>query len=265
LDVNLPVFGLLNDLPNTLNPNFEVKISTILEQLLYKAYSDFYIGGQIFYINQNFTSKNLEGEIFLNKMGIESLNRGAIGFSASYDTRDKNEKFYPTNSIWINLSVNSFPKFFGSDKTFYNGMINARKYLTLGKENDVLALQYFGFFCSKDTPDGALAALGAKNILRGFPIGKYKTRFMNAIQTEYRYTISKTNFRLAPFIGYAKLTGGSKGTSSGDRTSNNGNYSSGGIGLHYILAKKYQLDYRIDIAYSSDDETSIYASINQAF
>jgi len=35
--------------------------------------------------------------------------------------------------------------------------------------------------------------------------------------------------------------------------------------VHYILEKNYQLDYRIDVVYSSDDEVSVYASINQAF
>jgi hypothetical protein len=88
---------------------------------------------------------------------------------------------------------------------------------------------------------------------------------MSAAQFEYRYSIKDTRFRVAPFGGYANLSGGSKGTDTGNRDKNNGNYYSGGVGVHYILDKKHQLDYRVDLAYSSDDETSIYASINQAF
>ncbi len=75
--------------------------------------------------------------------------------------------------------------------------------------NDVLALQYMGQFCSENTPDGALSPLGARNVIRGFPIGKYKTRYMNAIQGEYRYAIKQTRFRVVPFIGFARLDGGS--------------------------------------------------------
>jgi len=88
---------------------------------------------------------------------------------------------------------------------------------------------------------------------------------MLALQGEYRYKIPKTSFRIAPFVGFANLSGGSKGTNFGNRNKDNGNYYSGGFGIHYILSKKEQLDYRIDIAYTNDNETSIYAAINQAF
>jgi hypothetical protein len=256
---------ILPTLPDVLSPNFEVKIFMAMQNIMYMVAKNIYIGGHIFYVGQEFNGKNLEGELFLITNGVESVNRGGMGVAFSYDTRLKNEKFYPKNAVLVNMAYSIFPKFLGSDIEFDSFMINARKYLSLGKENDVLALQYYGQFCSEDTPDGALSALGARNILRGFPIGKYKTRYLNAIQTEYRYTINKTNFRIAPFVGYANLSGGSKGTQNGNRDNNNGDYYSGGIGLHYILAKEYQLDYRIDLAYSSDDEVSVYASINQAF
>jgi len=253
------------ELPSEIDINFKVKIFSVLEQLLYKIKKDLYIGGQIFYVDQAFSAEDLSGQWFLKDRGIESFSRGGLGVTLSYDTRTKDEKFYPRDSTWINVSLSDFPKFLGSDTEFFNGLINARKYISFGKDNDVFALQYYGQFCSKDTPDGALAALGMKNIIRGYPIGKYKARYMNAFQTEYRYTILKTNFRIAPFVGYANLSGGSKGTEAGNRDGDNGNYYSGGMGVHYILATKYQLDYRIDVAYSNDDEVSVYASINQAF
>lgn len=254
------------DLPiNVMEPNFDVKIDAILQQTMYLLQDNFYIGGQIFYIAQDFTAKNEAGRLFLLTNGIESVNRGGVGIILSYDTRGKNEKFYPTNSLFINGSFNYFPKFMGSKDSFYNVLINARKYMPGFTKNDVLAVQFLGQYCSQNTPDGALAALGARNVIRGFPIGKYKTRYLNAFQAEYRYSIEETRFRIAPFVGYANLSGGSKGTITGNREKNNGNYYSGGCGVHYILDKKHQLDYRVDVAYSSDKETSVYASINQAF
>jgi len=255
----------LPNLPDYFYPGFEVKIDAFMQQFMYLLYPRFYIGGHFAYIAQNFSASNQEGKIFLNTRGIESSKRGGIGMVLSYDTRSKQEKFYPKDSTLINLNFTLFPSFLGTDIEFSNFIINARHYIPLFHNKDVLALQYVGQFCSKDTPDGALAALGARNVLRGFPIGKYKTRYMNAIQSEYRYTITNTRFRLAPFIGYARLDGGSKGTDTGNRDKDNGNYYSGGIGLHYILSKKHQLDYRLDLAYSSDDEVSVYATLNQAF
>ena len=246
-------------------PNINVTVDGALQQLLYLVHDNIYLGGHVFYMKQDFQADNQEGELFLQLNGIESSSRGGIGALFSYDTRTKQEKFYPTNSTFINFSFNYFPEFLGSPKVFYNGLLNARKYFPLGKENDILALQYFAQLCSEETPDGALAALGAKSIIRGFPIGKYKTRYMNAFQAEYRYTIGHSRFRVAPFAGYANLSGGSKGTNTGNRDSNNGNYYSAGAGLHYILEKNHQLDYRIDLVYSSDEEVSVYASLNQAF
>jgi len=246
-------------------PNLHVTVDGALQQFLYLVHKNIYFGGHAFYMKQVFEADNAEGEFFLKSNGITDSSRGGIGALLSYDTRTKKEKFYPTDSTFVNLSFNYFPEFLGSDKVFYNGLINARKYLPLGKSNDILALQYLGQFCSENTPDGALSALGARNVLRGFPIGKYKTRYMNAFQAEYRYTIGQTRFRLAPFAGYANLSGGSKGTATGNRDSDNGNYYSGGAGVHYILEKKHQLDYRIDLVYSSDEEVSVYASMNQAF
>jgi len=253
-------------IPDVINPNFEVTIDAILEQLLYMFRDDIYFGGQVFYLDQRIDARNEEGEFFMRSNGIESLKRGGYGLTFSYDTRTKDEKFYPRDSYWINLSFNNFPKFMGSNTEFYNFMLNARKYIPFGKKDDVLALQFYGQYSSEDTPDGALPAMGAKNIIRGFPIGKYKARFLNSAQVEYRWRLKDTSFRFVPFFGYANLSGGSKGTGENqNRDSNNGDYYSQGLGFHYILSKDYQLDYRLDVVYSSDDEVSVYATINQAF
>jgi hypothetical protein len=246
-------------------PNLEVTIDAALQQFLYLLQDNLYLGSQIFYIKQTFAPSNQDGELFLRENGIESSERFGIGAMLSYDTRSKKEKFYPTNSTFINLSYNYFIKTLDTQKAFYNVIINARKYFPFGKANDIVALQFLGQYCSEATPDGALAALGARSVLRGFPIGKYKTRYLSAAQAEYRYTIKDSRFRVVPFGGFANLSGGSQGTQTGNRDKDNGNYYSAGLGVHYILEKKHQLDYRVDLVYSSDDEVSLYASLNQAF
>ena len=126
-------------------------------------------------------------------------------------------------------------------------------------------MQFYVQLSSANTPDGALAALGARSMLRGFPIGLHKTRHMVGTQGEYRYLIGNTRFRLTAFAGYANMSGGSKGVDGHNRDKDNGNYYSGGMGLHYILDKKQQLDYRVNLAYTNEKESAIYAGINQAF
>ncbi len=259
LPVDLPIYG------DTIEPHFEVTVYGAFEQLLYRPIEHWYVGGHIFYLSQSFKATDEEGALFLIRNGITDSNRGGFGGVVSYDTRSDTEKFYPVDATLVNLNVNAFPSFLGSGESFYNVMINARLYIPGWSQGDVFATQFFGQYCSENTPDGALSALGARNILRGFPIGKYKTRYLSALQGEYRYTLGESRFRFVLFGGYARLDGGSKGTEYGNRDRDNGNYYSGGTGVHYVLSKEYGLDYRIDVALSSDSEVSVYAMINQAF
>ena len=261
---------LLPSLPPTIPSgstiDFNVEIFAALQQFLYLLYPSWYVGGQVFYVDQKFKATNLAGQAFLRENGIENAKRGGYGFNIAYDTRSKTEKLFAMHSTWIDLTVNHFPTALGSSKNYYNGMLNVRKYMPGFKESDVFATQFYAQYSSKYTPDGALSALGARNILRGFPIGLHKARNMLALQGEYRYRIQATRFRATAFAGVAKLSGGSYGNGSDhNRENHNGNYSSGGLGIHYILSKKEQLDYRLNVAYSSDHETSVYAGLNQAF
>jgi len=265
LDISVPVADDSAD--------FDVTISVIGQQLLYQVIEDFYVGGQVFYIDQRFNGQNNAGLAFLKSRGIEDSTRGGYGLTFNYDSRTKIEKFYPTDSSFVGLTANHFPVVLGVTETYYNATLNARKYIPGFSTGDVFAMQFFGQYSSEKTPDGALAALGARSIIRGFPIGEYKARNMLATQGEYRYTITNSSFRLTAFGGYANLSGGSQdviinvGTKElvGNRNGDNGHYYSGGVGVHYILAKKQQLDYRVDVAYTNEKETSVYASLNQAF
>ena len=261
-DINIPVTPVG---PIEGNAQFDVRINIVAQQLLYQVVENFYAGGQLFYINQTFNALNDLGRVFLVTKGVEDSNRVGFGATLSYDTRSKKEIFYPRDAEWVNFVANDFPESLGTDEHYYNLVLNARKYMHGFKEDDVLALQAFGQYSSTDTPDGALAALGSRSILRGFSIGQYKARHMVAVQGEYRYQITNTDFRLAAFGGYANLSGGSKGTKIGDREEDNGHYYSGGVGVRYTIQEKQDIDYRVDFAATNTNDYAIYANINQAF
>jgi len=266
---DFPSDFLTPTIPNFINIDdgikFNAKVYVATQQILYKLSKNIYAGGQLNYINQKFTGKNLAGDAFLKEKGIKDSSRGGYGVTLSYDTRKKNQKLYPKDSSLVDAMVNQFPEFFGTENQYYSMVLDAKNYISGFKSTDVFAMQFYAQYSSENTPDGALASLGSRNILRGFPIGLYKARHMLATQGEYRYRIDNTRFRLTVFGGFANLTGGSKGTSSGNRDQDNGNYYSGGLGFHYILVEKQQMDYRINIAYTNDHEASVYASIKQAF
>jgi len=248
------------------NAQFDVSIFVAAEQFLYRVKDHVYLGGQLFYINQKFTAQNKAGQLFLTGSGVNDSSRLGFGATYSYDTRSKTEKFYPREAVWMTLMANDFPASWGSSEHYYNVLLNARDYVKGFKDDDVVATQFFAQYSSEETPDGALAALGSRSILRGFVIGQYKARNMIAVQSEYRYQITNTDFRLAAFAGYANLNGGSKGTGQNtNRERDNGNYVSGGVGVRYTIQEKQGVDYRVDFAATSTNDYAVYANINQAF
>ena len=251
-------------LPET-SANFQTNVFIFNQQLLYQVIEDVYIGGQFFYTKQSFDSKNALGNAFLIANGIEDSSVGAIGLIVNYDTRTKSGKLYPRNSTYATLTYNYSPQSLGNSTDFSNLEIDYKKYIDGFKKDDVVALQAYLKTCSENTPDGSLAALGIKNVLRGFSIGQYKARHMAAIQSEYRYALTDTDFIFTAFAGYANLSGGSNGTSTGNRDSNNGDYISGGIGTQYFIQKKAGVVYRVDLVTTNKNEQSIYATVNQAF
>ena len=258
------------DLPVGISPDdqieYNVEIYVAYQQFLYEVSNNFYFGPQVYYIDQKFNATNEAGKLFLVGNGIEDSSRGGYGFTLNYDSRTKSEKFYPIDSSFVGLMVTQFPEWMGIDEKYSNAILNARKYTHGFRKQDVFAMQLYVHLSSENTPDGALAGLGSRNMLRGFPIGLYKTRHLVGTQGEYRYLIRDTSFRLTAFGGFANLSGGSKGN-GGDfnRDKDNGNYYSGGVGVHYILDKSQGLDYRVNLAYTNKHEASLYASINQAF
>lgn len=253
---------------------FDVGVASVGQMMLFETAKHLFIGGHTLYVTQNYSNANLDGDLFLKAKGVENSSRGSVGVDFAYDTRLKNEKYYPYNAIWAQLILSAFPEALGSEENYYSAVLNARIYTPGFKPSDVWANQFFGKYVTKNAPDAGLAALGARSVLRGFAVGQFKARLLSALQTEYRYQIEKTRFKLVAFAGAANLSGGSKGTTyqtpngntkTFNRDGDNGNYYSGGLGIRYTIQPEAGIDFRVDMAYSSENEASIYAQINQAF
>lgn len=244
---------------------FDVDVTFVGQKLLYQIEKNYWLGGHAFYISQQFSNPNKAGKDFIESSGIENSSRGAVGLDASYDTRSKKERFYARDAEWFSLSATSFPSALGAEETYCSLLADLRLYRPGFNEEDVWANQFYGKYTSENAPDGGLAALGSRNVLRGFPLGKYKARYLTAFQSEYRYQFVDTNYRAVVFAGIANLSGGSSGTESGSREENNGYYYSGGVGVRYAIQKRSGVDLRVDIVITNDNEQSIYVGLNQAF
>lgn len=147
---------------------------------------------------------------------------------------------------------------------YYYAIINARHYAEGFKAGDVWAWQFYGQYSSDKTPDTGLPTLSGKSLLRGFPAGQFRARYLSGVQTEYRYQIPDTRFRLAVFGGVAHLSGESNGSSGASRE-DDGWYSAGGVGARYAIQPKTGVDLRLDLVTTSENEQSIYLMLSQSF
>jgi hypothetical protein len=241
---------------------YQIKSFLIDQKLLSQFRDDFYIGGRISYKNLKYSPNNEAGGDFIFNNGIVDEESVAIGAAISLDSREN--KYYPREAYWVDIDLTANPSALGADESYSQFILNARYYATGVNQGDVWASQFFGHYASSKTPDSGLPTLSGKSMLRGFPAGQFKARFLTGVQTEYRYQIVDSPFRLIGFLGAAELDGGSYG--QGERArDDDGWYYAGGLGLRYAIQRRTGVDLRLDLVTTSENEESIYLTLNQAF
>ena len=73
-----------------------------------------------------------------------------------------------------------------------------------------------------------------------------------------------TPFKYIAFAGVARLNGGSYGEGGRSRD-DDGTYWAGGLGVRYAIQRRTGVDMRLDLVTTSEDEESVYLTLNQAF
>jgi hypothetical protein len=241
---------------------YKIKSFLVSQKLLFRVLNNFYAGGRVFYKKAEYSPNNASGGDFLRENGIVDQENGGIGAAVSWDTREN--KYFPRNSYWVDLDVDAAPSSLGADDNYNWLTLNARYYGPGFRDADVWAHQFFGQYASEKTPDGDLPTLSGKSVLRGFPAGQFRARYLNGAQTEYRYVLENTAYKFIAFAGIAKLDGGSNGNAGKERD-DDGNYWAAGLGLRYAIQRRTGVDLRLDLVTTSEDEESIYLTLNQAF
>lgn len=241
---------------------YQIKSFLIDQKLLTQWRENFYIGGRILYKNLQYSPNNDAGKDFIYENGIVDEESVGIGAAVSFDSRDN--KYYPREAYWVDIDATANPSAFGAEESYGQLIFNARYYAAGLNQGDVWASQFYGHYASSKTPDSGLPTLSGKSMLRGFPAGQFKARFLTGVQTEYRYQLVDTPFRLIAFVGAAELDGGSYGQDGRERD-DDGWYYAGGLGVRYAIQRRTGVDLRLDLVTTSENEESIYLTLNQAF
>lgn len=114
-----------------------------------------------------------------------------VGARLGYDTRD--DMYFPYKGHYALGSVTTYPSFMGGD---YNYTVLAGEYRSFMniKKKVILASQIMGQIAFGDVPFYYLPRLGGRNVMRGFPEGTFRDRFMFYTQGELRVPVDRFIF-----------------------------------------------------------------------
>jgi outer membrane protein assembly factor BamA len=178
-----------------------------------------------------------------------------LGLVVLYDTR--NSAFSPDKGFYFSYTFNDFHPRVGSDFSYTNHFIDARKYFSMGK-NKVLAFQLINNFNEGDVPIRSLTSIGSSSMLRGYYDGRYVDKNLFGIQTEYRFPI-KGRFGMVAFAALGRV-----GATVSEIYSFQNMKPSFGTGLRYAIDKKEKLNLRLDFGIGRKSD-GIYFNLTEAF
>lgn len=182
-----------------------------------------------------------------------TLRLGALTIPVQIDSRDDEQ--YPRSGWKVDARTILYRESLGSDFDVDTYKIAANHYRPM-REQDVLAFRVVVRGTSGNAPFFLLSTLGGNTDLRGYPSGRYRDRYMYAVQSEYRWHFNDS-WIFTGFAGFGEVA---------DRPSNFGGkiLPATGIGVRYVLSQKHQVSLSADIAVGKDG-TEFYFGVGEAF
>ena len=188
--------------------------------------------------------------------GVKGGFISGIGPSIRLDSRDN--VLYPSKGNYFDISAIFYPDF-SSEYTFSIFSFDFRKYLSLGNEKNILAMQLLTRFSSGEVPFYKLPKLGGSRRLRGIShANRYIDNNVFYMQAEYRRELF-WRFGGVLFAGF------------GDVANQVGDYAFDdmkvvfGLGGRFRAIKGEKLNARIDLGFTLGKESGIYFLVRESF
>jgi len=124
------------------------------------------------------------------------------------------------------------------------------------RENDVLATRLIIRGTDGDAPFFLLSTLGGSTDLRGYPSGRFRDRYMYALQSEYRWQFND-NWIFTGFAGFGEVANEISGF--GEEL-----LPAAGIGVRFVLSQKHKVSLSSDVAVGNDG-WEFYFGVGEAF
>ncbi len=206
--------------------------------------------------NASNPSQGVQEDEYYQVYGPKNMNIG-WGLIARYDSRDVPVNAY--SGMYVDFRASFYSKAIGSDNTYQTYELDVRKYLTIRRPGQTIALQLNTRIGVGEMPYGEMSMIGTPFDLRGYTWGQYRDESTIFGIAEYRHMFLKGDGTMSKhgFTGW--LATGSLGN---DFSKFHNWLPNAGIG--YRLEVQPRMNLRIDIGFGRET-MGFYFNFNEAF
>jgi outer membrane protein assembly factor BamA len=182
-----------------------------------------------------------------------SFRLGAVTIPLRIDSRD--DEIFPRSGWKVDANTVLYRESVGGDFDAETYKVALNYYLPM-REQDVLASRLIIRGTGGDAPFFLLSTLGGSTDLRGYPSGRYRDRYMYALQSEYRWHLND-NWIFTGFAGFGEVA--NKFSGFGEDL-----LPAAGVGVRFVLSKKHKVSLSSDVAVGKDG-WEFYFGVGEAF
>ncbi|MCK6610667.1 MAG: hypothetical protein L6Q78_06455 [Bacteroidia bacterium] len=250
--------------PVALNgPSYEIDFNYLRlhQSLLRKVYQSWYLGTGIFYdrfwkIDAGI--QETEEQVLFQQLGSQTEEKG-VGLTALISSDKRDNFFNPHQGHYFNGVWRINKEWMGSDNPWQSLILDFRKYIPVGKRQNVLAIwSYQWLSVAGKTPYLMLPSTGWDdfyNTGRGYIQGRYRGKNLIYLEAEYRFQLSRNG-----------LLGGTVFANGQRLTRRFGDFIPGyGAGVRIKVNKKSDTNLCIDYGFGINGSKGLFVNLGEVF
>ena len=249
--------GIGNEAPEDFEEDYSARFPRLRIHALRRFGSKIY-AGPIYWFQHTVVFETEEGGVLAGRTvpGSDESLISAAGPMVIYDTRDN--QFFPEKGSLIRMSALFNNGAFGSDFSYEQYLLDARKYLAIKKKH-ILAGQFYTVMTQGTAPFNQMALLGGPERMRGYRQGIYRDKHLMMAQLEYRSPYWKDRVGGALFAGYGGVADGI------DKYRVEDLRPSFGGGLRLRVLPQERINLRLDLGFGESGNQGVYVTFSEAF
>jgi hypothetical protein len=254
-DYFYPYYGIGSNRPDT-PENYFVRFPRLIANFDREWWPGVYLGAGVRFDNYRIDSIAAGGLLATNRpSGFDGSVVAGLNLRVQYDTR--NNVYYPTRGWRLIGTVLLARQAIGASSNFTRWDFNGSYYQALGPAGVLAGNLVYGYSAGA-APIQELQLYGGARTGRGFVPGRFRDAQLWSVQVEYRFPL------FGRLRGVAFATAGNVFGGSGRGPLAGGPKYTGGGGIRYLLNRKEQINFRLDVAWQTEG-LNFYATVGEAF